>query len=267
MRLFRPFTLVFAASAGIASACSFLGGWSMRYDTVSTNAVRVIQRQPQTNLMTQEVTYREDTSAVTTLSGFKSWFENAVLDSGLVFIGRLDSILEFYAPGDTTQTHLTPVVVLRDTGILAGRWPYYARVRVDTVFKGSLPAKTFWIRGSTQGTSCDQDLTYSLHKPFLNVSNGLNRNADLKIPKFLWPHYDIIPKAHWFDGRYLVSPAFPGHRLDITSVYPEYPATSLVTPRSLPKPFRVDGKAYRPDGRVAPSEISPSNAPVPLLKR
>ncbi|MCD6024025.1 MAG: hypothetical protein K0Q91_941 [Fibrobacteria bacterium] len=260
--LLKSFAAVLAFGIGASQACSFVDA-RIRYDTLETGVVRVVRILSYVDVRYEQVT-TYDTLGISRITDFRSYFASALQDSSLVFIASLDSVLEFRNAGDTVVAGISPAFVLRDTSYMAGRWPFFARVRVDTVFRGTLPS-TFWIRGATQGTSCDAGLAGLRHKPFLNISNGLQKPSDLKLPTYMTPYHNL-PTAHWFDGRYLVSPVFPGIRLDITEVLPTYPATGILRRPSPTRSVAPGGKAYQPDGRRVEEAKTGRKVPVPLLK-
>jgi hypothetical protein len=260
--LLKSFAAVLAFGIGASQACSFVDT-RIRYDTLETGVVRVVRILSYVDVRYQQVT-TYDTLGISKITDFRSYFASALQDSSLVFIGSLDSVLQFYDAGDTVVPGISPTFIFRDTSYMAGRWPFFARIRVDTVFRGTLPS-TFWIRGAMTGNSCEMGLQVHKHKPFLNISNGLRHGSDLKLSTAQTPYHNL-PTAHWFDGRYVVSPQFPGIRLDITEVLPTYPATGVLRRPSPARSLAPGGKAYQPDGRRVEEAKTGRKVPVPLLK-
>lgn len=242
---------------GVSFACSFLPS-EIRFDTVSPGVVRTVRIMQWTDPMLNTVE-RIDTLGVAHITDFRSRMASAFQDSSLVFFGRIDTLVY------DTSFKPTPLVLLAKADSFPS-WPFLARISVDTLFKGTLPAQRFWVRGFLPSHSC----TYSWRtgRTFLNVSNGLKIVSDIKMPTVdPGPSESWIPTAHWFDGRYLVSPDFPGLRLDITELHPQYPATGILAPRTRLSPLRPDGKQWTPDGRVVPvTEPLRRKTPAPLLK-
>ena len=254
--MWKPTVLTLLLAAGISQACSFL--WSeVRFDTLSPGVVRAVQSTETTDIRTMQPVWRHDTLGVYRQSDFRASLQADLRDSALVFIGRVDTIV--YDTGFTP----TPLIELGPSDAFSS-WPFHARLTIDSLLKGTLPAKTFWVKAHLPTHSCA--FSWRTKRAFLNVSNKLELTSDIKQPTTdPGPRGHYIATAQWFDGRYIVSPKFPGLRLDITELYPDYPATN-VTPRRLPPaPLRPDGKLYRPDGRsVGPDAASKS--PVPLLR-
>ena len=261
--MLKSILVLLALCTGAAQACSFVYS-QIRYDTLETGVVRVVRITSGENVRHEYVT-TYDTLGISRTSAFQDKLRSYLQDSSLVFIGTVDLVLQFHNAADTVVPGISPTFVLRTSeGGTWERWPFFARIHVDTVLKGTLPSQ-FWIRSSQSGTSCDLSVLAHRGKPFLNVSNGLQKPSDLKLSTFMNP-YDNFPSAHWFDGRYLVSPDFPGIRLDITEVLPTYPATGLLR-RGVPlRPANVSGKTYQPDGRRVQDVNTPRKTPLPLLK-
>jgi hypothetical protein len=201
-----------------------------------------------------------------TISAFKAHVTNLMASNELVFIGAIDSMVGNGLTNASAPSWLIPEIVLtRDypgqTGIA-----FYARLRIDTLFKGNLPSKHFWFKGYGSGSSCDVSLWNYTVTRFLNFSNKFDNMTDLKLGG-----YNIFcgncPQAHWFDGRYLRSPDFPVLRLDITEVMPTYPATGILR-RGVPwRSPAASGKSYQPDGRLIPDAGTPRKTPLPALKK
>ena len=254
---------LFVLFTGAAQACSFVYS-QIRYDTLETGVVRVVRITSGENVRHEYVT-TYNTLGISRTSVFQDKLRSYLQDSSLVFIGTIDSVIQFHDAADTVVPGISPAFILRASdGATWERWPFFARIRVDTVLKGTLPSQ-FWIRSSQSGTSCDISVSAHRGKRFLNVSNGLLKPSDLKVPTFMNP-YNNFPTAHWFDGRYLVSPDFPGIRLDITDVLPTYPATSVLR-RGVPwRPTNISGQTYQPDGRRVQGVNTPRKTPLPLLK-
>lgn len=250
-----------AAWGAVAGFACTITPTPVRYDTVSPDVVAV------TTAVTGEPSHR-DTILVSRRDAFVSHVQNMIEANTHVFIGRIDSIIQG-APGhDTVPPGLVPDLELSsyaDTVSFASR--YYLRFRVDTLMKGTLPGKTFWVRTRAALTTCDLSYQAMKGRVFLNASTGFTDLSDLKLD-VSWEaiaYTPSFPSAHWFDGRYLLSPDFPGLRLDITEVYPDYPATSVRHRAGAVPAWRPEGKAYLPDGRAAPSGPD-RKIPVPVLK-
>src|SRR5690606_38768049 len=131
---------------------------------------------------------------------------------------------------DTVPPGLVPDLDLASsTDTLPLSFRLYMRFHIDTLMKGALPGKTFWIRTRVALSSCDGSYQGLKNRAFLNASSGFMNLADLKLNISLstGAYSPPFPSSHWFDGRYLVAPDFPGLRLDITELYPDYPATSV----------------------------------------
>lgn len=192
----------------------------------------------------------------------RSHYQGLLQDSALVFLGRIDSVIQL--PAGDTSNPVTPWRRLtRDSTAPANRFfRFYARIRIDSLLRGSLPHPSFWIEGE-RPEACSFKWEDFQGKTFLNSSSGLSKMTDLKL--------DLggrtLPTGYWFDGRYLTTPPFYGVRLDITEVMPDYPATSLLMTRS--KRFRQGtpaGASYQPDGRRVGESFRGRSA-LPELRR
>lgn len=249
-------------TVGVAFACSPIDA-TFKIDTLSAGVVQVVETSWTTNMTTSPPTrvqkgqtiygpYRQ-TDLKTHLAGLMG-------DSALVFIGRIDTLNY-----DSTAV-LAPAVALTPQYSESGSvyaW-VRARVQVDTVLRGSLPSKTFWIKTHFLNSAmCGTTWDWFLNRTFLNASSGLVSTADIKLPYMLGAPFSS--GAYWFDGRHLVAPGFPGLRQDITEIFPDYPATSIVGSRNVKYRASSDGKLYHPDGRVVPKTTN-RKYPAPLLR-
>lgn len=196
---------------------------------------------------------------------FKAHVANIIASNNLVFIGAIDSVIgdgltNASAPGLVPDVVLAPPYAGQTYGI------FYARLKIDTLLKGSLPSRHFWFQGYGYGTSCNvTPFLYKMGGRFLNFSNGLDSMAHLKMPRYS-TFCSNCPVAHWFDGRYLYSPDFPVLKLDITTIYPTYPATGILRRPAPARPFRISEKTYQPNGRRVEEAKTGRKPPVPLLK-
>lgn len=256
----------------VAAHLIIVGAWACSpvdatylIDTVSAGSVQVVETRWK-YVMTSPPTRVQDGQTVFgpyRQADLKTHLEGVFRDSSLVFIGRIDTLNH-----DSTAT-LEPLIVLAPhfPGTGFGDIRVRARVRVDTLLKGSLPGKSFWIQTHYWNSGlCGTTWNHLVGQRFLNASTGLVGAADIKLPYGLTAAFR--PSASWFDGRYLVAPEFPGLRQDITEILPEYPATGLLVsrnPKSRTHP--ADGKLYRPDGRAVPASSPARRKPsAPLLK-
>jgi hypothetical protein len=267
MRSLRSFIFVLAASAGIASACTLIDA-TYRTDTIATGTVQVVQTNWTYNYSLPAPPYRVEAGQLVhgpyRQTDLTAHLTGVIRDSALVFIARIDSLVS-----DSTVS-LAPEIVLTPTYSGAGAvfaW-VRARVNVDTVLRGSLPAKQFWIKTHyLNSAACGTTWDHLLNKKFLNASAGLFSTTDIKLPYGGSSSSYYFNAAYWFDGRNLVAPGFPGLRTDITTILPEYPATSIRSSGLPKRPLRDEAKVWKPDGRVAPSdESSRRKTSVPLLK-
>jgi hypothetical protein len=203
-----------------------------------------------------------ETIGTSTIAEFKAHVGNIMASNSLVFIGAIDSIIgdgrtSASAPGLVPDIVLAPPHPGQTYGV------FYARLKIDTLFKGSLPSKHFWFQGYGYGSSCAVYLPFWKAGKFMNFSNGLDSMTHLRLPKFE-SFCSNCPTAHWFDGRYLSSPDFPVLKLDITSIYPTYPATGILRPKAPARFGAPTGKAYHPDGRRIEGPTG-RKTPAPLL--
>jgi hypothetical protein len=266
--------------AGLASAaCPVYPPQGERYDTLQNGTVVLTWENNVLDKSSAPLkASRRDTLAISTPAGFKAWLQSSLADSALAFIGRIDSVIEKRSDGnsvgepvgDTVVAGLTVSLTLnpRDTTVSGSRnYPFYARLRIDTLTRGTLPSKNFWIKGY-RSPGCPMSLRTYKNLRFLNLSAGFASMKDLKLPpdiSFYLAGQTIIPDAHWFDGRYLISPRFPGLRIDIREVLPAYPVTGILR-RGVPgRPEGVSGKAYQPDGRRIEGPTGRKTT-APLLK-
>jgi hypothetical protein len=260
--MLKSFALTVALGAGAASACTIFST-AVRYDTISPGVVAITYGSEVNPGV-------RDTVRISRHSEFKAHIQSLVGANALVFIGAIDSMIQTPPGVDTVIPGLTPDL---DLSSQFDTMPYntslYMRFRIDTLMQGALPGKMFWVRTRYVQTMCDGSYLGFKNRVFLNASDNLMQLSDLKLDASLamYLYSPPFPSAHWFDGRYLVSPNFPGLRLDITELYPDYPATSVYR-RNVPmSPLKLDGKAYRPDGRVAPENPElPRKSPVPVFR-
>ena len=259
--MLKSFALVVAFGAGVGFACTIPNA-SYRIDTVSPGVTRVIQTNYSGYIPNQTV-ISEQVRGPYLQSDLKIYLSAVLRDSAVVFFAHIDSIV------NDTNAVVTPEVVLTSPYSTQGQgavseW-VRVRIRVDSLLRGTLPGRTFWVKTHMLNSAmCGTRWDHLKGRTFLNAAGGLSVTDHLKLPySFTLPLYN---DAHWFDGRYLVAPDFPGLRLDITELYPDYPATSVV-PRRLPPlaPLRPDGKIYRPDGRTVNPDVAPKS-PMPLLR-
>jgi hypothetical protein len=133
------------------------------------------------------------------------------------------------------------------------------RLQIDTVLRGTFPSsqRPVWLKVYGGAATCTVPFSQYLGKSFFNASSGFSTASDLHVAFEVFPWWDPYPDAHWFDGRYLVSPEFPGLKLDITDLFPDYPAVGIVRHTMPAVPFKPDGRGYRPDGRIVPGVTEP----------
>jgi hypothetical protein len=253
----RLFGIV-ALGTGVGYACT-LPNASYRLDTVSPGVTRVVQTNYSGYMPNQTVTGTQ-VHGPYLQADLKAYLTAILRDSALVFLARIDSIVPDSIPV-APQIALTP---LYDGQGAVHAW-VRVRVRVDSLLRGTLPHRTFWIRSHILNSAMcgGGDWTHFLGRTFLNASGEFSSLGNLKLPYF--SSY-IFGPAHWFDGRYLVAPEFPGLRLDITELYPDYPATGIVQRTAPLVPGKPGVKAYLPDGRVVPAAKSGRKTPLPVLK-
>lgn len=203
---------------------------------------------------------------VSRMADFREYFQKLVADNDLVFIGDIDSVIGD-GMRDTIVPGLIPDIVLAPQYPLQTWGGYYARLKIDTVIKGSLPSAHFWFKGYGNGTSCDVSVQmYKWWGRFLNFSDKFEKMSDLKLSSYA-SFCSNCPQFHAFDGRFLYSPEFPVLTLDIREVLPGYPV-ALDRPRnSSIVPWKPGKKAYQPDGRTVPeAPKSGRKSAVPVLK-
>jgi hypothetical protein len=253
--MLKSFALTVALGAGAAPACTGFT-YHLKSEELEPGVYRVLRGSGSFALPGAPQEY--ETIGIARLSDFKTYLEVIISNHSLVFIGAIDSVI-----GNGMQDPVVPGLVPHFTLAPLMSVGVYARIQVDTILKGTLPANPFWILANPVRSSCHGNF----HKTgkFLNFSNKLDSLSDLKVST-LANFCANCPTAHWFDGRYLRSPEFPVLALDITQLYPDYPATS-VHRRSVPViPLRLDGKAYRPDGRTVPAAKAGRKTALPLLR-
>lgn len=210
-----------------------------------------------------------DTIGISRIADMRDHLDSVIQANPLVFIGRIDSTIG-NGVRDTTVAGLIPDYVLLPRFMYAPGNPgpgFYARIQVDTVLKGNLPSRAFWVRGYLSPNSCT--LGISAGSRFLNFSDALDSISDLKI-NVDEDFCEGCPEAHWFDGRYLRSPDFPVLSMDIRELFPEYPVAVRGDRPGSRVPRRVPGKAdesWRPDGRFVPDNAKPGKNPAPRLRR
>jgi hypothetical protein len=256
-------TICFLGAVGTSLACSGQS-YRLKGEEVQPGVFNVLQASGSSQSPEQWTQI-----GVSYLNDFRAYFNRVITEHSLVFIGRIDSSIgPILSPPnrDTVVPGLVPDITLApEFGFSAG---FYVHLVVDTVLKGYLPSKRLWIKSYVQDNTCGLNSLLLRSRPvFLNFSNGLDSSQHLKI-SLNQTFCTNCPPAHWFDGQYLRSPAFPVLSLDIRDVLPGYPVS--LRAGSAPRvriPLRSSGEAYRPDGRIAPpEEASGRKAPRPLLK-
>lgn len=190
----------------------------------------------------------------------RSHYQGLLQDSALVFLGRIDSVIQL--PAGDTSSPLTPWKRLTRDSTVSGKrfFRFYAHLRIDSLLRGSLPYSSFWIEGE-RPEACPFAWRDFQDKAFLNASSGLSSMTDLKLDLGM----RTLPMGYWFDGRYLSTPPFYGVKLDITEVMPDYPATGILRQRKVSKSPDRGGKSFLPDGRIL-SETSLRRATLPAVK-
>jgi hypothetical protein len=248
-----------ALGMGAGYACSPLNA-SFRLETPSPGVTQVVQTN-YSGYMPNQTVASTQVHGPYLQADLKAYLTTVLRDSALVFLARIDSIVPDSIPV-APQIALTP---LYDGQGAVHAW-VRVRVRVDSLLRGTLPHRTFWIRSHILNSAMcgGGNWTGFLRRPFLNASGEFSSVGNLKLPYF---QSSIYNAAHWFDGRYLVAPEFPGLRLDITELYPDYPATGIIARHSEPiVPLKQVGRAYLPDGRVVPAAQSGRKTSLPILK-
>jgi hypothetical protein len=228
---------------------------NMKYyvDTLSEGEVRV-WREP-------GAVRPRDTVGIFRARDFQSYLYQARRENALIFIGVLDSVVV-----DDTSAASASYKVLA-YGIPGDTW-VSLKVRVDTLITGTLPGKTFWVKASfpLKLTTCGIGYASFIGAPFLNISGGLENVSDLKVSGSVFGNRASIPPlSHWFDGRYVVSPDFPGLKVDLFDSFENGPSGILRRPTPS-RSFAPGGKAYQPDGRRVEEAKTGRKVPVPLLK-
>ncbi len=208
-----------------------------------------------------------DTVGLSRTSDLKASLDSAIQVSSLVFIAEVDSVIENH-PGNPTPlpSNLpTPTFELASEFESFSEGEFYVRLKIDTVLKGTLPSSHFWIRSWASQWSCGTSYSDFISTRFLNFSDQLDSLPDLKLSMF---SNDCVncPYAYTFDGRYLRSPDYPVLRLDITELFPDYPATSVFRRHRPAVPLRPDGRAWLPDGRRVSEDVGSGRGPVPVLR-
>jgi hypothetical protein len=258
VRLLLFLCAAFAAGAPAQDGpCVIDGGISYRYTDVGDGTTRVTEQYYWAPMDQLTETPRGDV----TRAELQAYYQGLLRDSALVFLAEIDSVIQL--PAGDSSTPLVPWKTLSRPQARGTKYfRFYARLRVDTVFKGSLPLPSFWIEGLRRET-CEFQWGHFKGKRFLNASAAFEAMSDLKIDlERIW-HPQL--SGHWFDGRYLVTPPYYGVRLDITHVLPAYPATGLSPRRPAFSPAHRSGKAWLPNGREAPGFDARGN-PVPVLR-
>lgn len=235
--------------AGLGLACSPAPTPTYEYQELEPGVVRLL-RTSETIMPAPGGGYvlYTDTMGVFRLTDFEASVGAMFSDSALVFLGRFDSV--FYP--DTNSTRIADIDL---APVPAPGYPLHSvliRLQIDTVLHGTFPSsqRPVWLKVYGGAASCTVPFFHYLNRPFFNASSGFAAAADLHVAFEIFPSWDPYPDAHWFDGRYLVSPEFPGLKLDITRLEPDYPATGIIR-RNVPVvPWKPNGKSYRPDGRV-----------------
>jgi hypothetical protein len=264
--MFRSIAMMVALVMGTGLACSPAPKPTYQFQELEPGSVRLV-RITQTIMPAPGGGYVMDTDTlgIYSLADFEASVRSAFRDSALVFLGKFDSLIY---PG-SGATRLPDIVLVpaptegyRPDSVLI-------RLQIDTILRGTFPhgARPVWLRVFGGFASCGVPFSEYLNKPFFNASSQLVTMADLHVDFATFPGWDPYPDAMWFDGRYLSAPGFPGLRLDITKLYPEYPATGIVARRYMPVvPWKSGAKGYLPDGRVVPGSESDRKTPLPVLK-
>jgi hypothetical protein len=261
--MLKTFALTMALGVGTSLCCSFIGSRSMHYDSIQPGVVRVITSSPKFNIATKTYEQGFDTS-FSRISNFKVRMDSIFAQNNIVFIGVIDSFIGEFER-DTIIPGMVPDITLSSAG--PGTQGFYARIKVDTVFKGALPSGRFWIRGATNsGAGCGAYFGSNMGARFFNFSDQLQTMQDLKLPQWLDNCWTCPPDGYFVSNNVLYSPEFPGLGLNLG----EYLSGSItairhrVNPGSLVYPI---GKAYRPDGRTFPVGAgSDRKSPVPLIR-
>jgi hypothetical protein len=235
---------------------------TVRYDTLSPEIVAVTAASNGPS--------GRDTLLISRKPEMKSYFQSLFADSSLVFIGAIDSLIQQVPGKDTVIPGLVPAIVFApDDTMPQSRTTLYFRLRIDTLIRGTLPSKSFWVKAGYVQSLCGFGYGGYNNRVFLNASASFSKLSDLKVSTQLDKFAGMLPSpatAHYFDGRYLVARNFPGLKLDITEVLPTYPATGILR-RGVPwRPANVSGKTYQPDGRRVQGVNTPRKTPLPLLK-
>jgi len=194
-------------------------------------------------------------------SDLKSRIEGIISANELVFIGELDSVIGIGQPL-LVDPGIVPDFVL--SGPNATLPVFFARIKVDTVIKGILSEGSYWFKGQRVGSTCDINPALLKGLKFMNYSDNLDSTSDLKID-FTQNFCSNCPQALSFDGRYFRFREFPAMTMDITMLYPDYPATGILGSRYPKVPLRRDFRLYSPDGRIVPQEIMRKH-PMPVLR-
>jgi hypothetical protein len=260
--MLKAFGTIIALSLGLSFACSGTF-YYLRGEEIEPGVFQVFRGQGL--LASPGGDPPLEPVGISRVSDFKTHVANLIASNELVFIGAIDSIIgdgltSASAPGLVPDVVLAPEYAAQTYGI------FYARLKVDTLIKGSLPSRHFWFKGYGYGSSCNVPMHVYKAGRFLNFSNTFDKMTDLKLPKYS-SFCSNCPVAHWFDGRYLRSPDFPVLRLDITEIYPTYPATGILR-RGVPwRRSAGSGKAYQPDGRRVEETKMGHKTPLPVLKK
>lgn len=255
---------LFLACAGMAWACSGTS-YRLKGEEIQPGIYQVYSASGFWPLPDSSVQWR--TEGISRMTDFKAEMDSLISASKLVFIGSIDTVVGDGLLNASAPTGVKPSFKLYRRGpddTAYGR--FYARINIDTLIKGALPASRFWFEGYGYGSSCNVNLMEFMQGKFLNFSDDFTSMDDLKMPNFS-DFCMNCPGAYWFNGQHLRSPNFPVLSLDIREVLPGFPVSLSGPKPRVQIPLRLHGRAYRPDGRVAPSgESGKSKRPAPFLR-
>lgn len=259
---FRKPAILLLAFTGVALACSG-NHYRLKGEEIGPGVYQVYSASGFWPLPDSSVQWRSE--GISRVADFKAQMDSLISVSNLVFVGSIDTVVGDGLHNAAEPAGIVPqTVLLRSTASDTTYGRFYARLKVDTLIKGTLPSSLFWFVGYGYGSSCNVNLQDYRGGRFLNYSNAFTNMSDLKMPRY--SSFCVnCPTAHWFDGRYLRSPDFPVLALDIREVLPGFPVSLQgATPR-VQVPLRRDGKRYSPDGRIVP-EKSVHKRTVPALR-
>jgi hypothetical protein len=241
-------------AAGSGLACSIIP-YEYHYDTLAAGEVLVWRHTAM-----QGTLQPTDTLGIFRARDFQSHLYQARKDSPLIFIGALDSVVL----NDTSTASASYKVLKNRPYDSAGTW-VSLKLRVDTLIQGTLPSRSFWMKARFALTTCGISYGSFIGRAFLNISHGLDSVPDLKVPSLYAGSNGAPPAAHWFDGRYVVSPKFPGLKVELFDSFDNGP-TGILRLKDPVKSFVPAGRAYQPDGRRVKSTKTGRKIAAPLLK-